>query len=221
MLVCSGPHRRDANHKSSTVLHVEWMHTEPGGNSGCFWSGPNRQAALPERRSAAGTGWPTYEGRAPVLVHGELFGVGLADPDNPGAAQHVRRKPMQGRGEWAPDVVADGVLSRWQSPTAQPHDAEEGLYFHGIGRSEDLFPQYPDHGIAARRDLAGAVGSRARIEYGGWGSTEREHRHEPAETVATAVGIGGPENTRVNSSNRSIHLRAHRAHPKPAIGIGT
>jgi hypothetical protein len=54
---------------------------------------------------------------------------------------------------------------------------------------------------------------RARIEYGGWGSTERKHRLEPADTVATAVGIGEPENTRANSSNRSIPLRAHRAHP--------
>ena len=38
------------------VLHVEWMHTEPGGNSGMFlWSGAKRQSGQPvsrRRRSA-------------------------------------------------------------------------------------------------------------------------------------------------------------------------
>src|SRR2546426_1589577 len=44
MLVCSGRPtgvmRTDRQYENF-LLHVEWMHTEPGGNSGMFlWSGP-------------------------------------------------------------------------------------------------------------------------------------------------------------------------------------
>src|SRR5215472_14704058 len=45
MLVCSGKPigvMRSERQYENFVLHVEWMHTEPGGNSGMFlWSGPS------------------------------------------------------------------------------------------------------------------------------------------------------------------------------------
>src|SRR6476660_6235614 len=89
MLVCSGHPtgvmRTDRQYEN-VLLHVEWMHTEPGGNSGMFlWTGPK-----PANNSPFPPGvevqmleldWPklnpTADGKPRPLayVHGELFGV--------------------------------------------------------------------------------------------------------------------------------------------------
>jgi hypothetical protein len=127
MLVCSGqpigvmcterPHE-------NFVLHVEWRHMEPGGNSGVFlWS----DARPGESRLPNGVEvqmleleWPrlnTKGGVTPPVayVHGELFGVGgvKTTPDNPRGerSMSVENRAL-GRGQWNTyDVVAvDGVV---------------------------------------------------------------------------------------------------------------
>jgi hypothetical protein len=128
MLVCSGRPtgvmRTDRQYENF-VLHVEWMHTEPGGNSGMFlWSGPK-----PQPNSPFPTGvevqmleldWPKLNTRNGVVppdayVHGELFGVGGVKtiPDNPRGERSMSvENRCKGRGEWNTyDVVAiDGVI---------------------------------------------------------------------------------------------------------------
>src|SRR5512138_2425841 len=51
MLVCSGRPTgvmRTEREYENFLLHVEWMHTEPGGNSGMFlWSGANAAPGSP------------------------------------------------------------------------------------------------------------------------------------------------------------------------------
>jgi hypothetical protein len=129
MLVCSGHPigvmRTDRQYENF-VLHVEWMHTEPGGNSGMFlWSSP-----LPNPGSPFPNGvevqmleldWPnlnkTKDGKTPPVayVHGELFGVGKTKtvPDNPRGERSMSiENRCLGRGQWNTyDVVAvDGVI---------------------------------------------------------------------------------------------------------------
>ncbi len=77
------------------VLHIEWMHMEPGGNSGVFvWSdaGPMRESRLPDgvEVQMLELDWPKLHSENGVMppvayVHGELFGVGGVKtiPDNP------------------------------------------------------------------------------------------------------------------------------------------
>jgi hypothetical protein len=95
------------------VLYVEWMHIEPGGNSGIFvWSD-----ARPQENSPYPSGlevqmleldWPklnTRNGVTPpdAYVHGELFGVsGLTiTPDNPrGPRSKSLENRALGRGHW-------------------------------------------------------------------------------------------------------------------------
>jgi hypothetical protein len=128
MIVCSGhPHGviRTEKEYENFILHVEWMHLEPGGNSGVFaWS-----SATPQRGGPFPSGieiqmleleWPNLHkknGVTPPLayVHGELFGVNGVKivPDNPRGERSMsvenRCKP---RGEWnVYDVVAvDGTM---------------------------------------------------------------------------------------------------------------
>lgn len=107
------------------ILHVEWMHTEPGGNSGTFiWS-----SAIPDEKSRLPDGvevqmleldWVNLNkrnGTTPPIayVHGELFGVGGVEtvPDNPrGSRSKSIENRAKGRGEWNTyDVVCvDGVV---------------------------------------------------------------------------------------------------------------
>jgi len=143
MLVCSGHPtgvmRTDRQYENF-VLHVEWMHTEPGGNSGMFlWSGPR-----PQPNSPFPTGvevqmleleWPNLNKRNGVTppvayVHGELFGVNGVKtvPDNPRGERSMSiENRCKGRGEWNTyDVVAvDGVLKL----------SVNGKFVNGISRS--------------------------------------------------------------------------------------
>lgn len=123
MLICKGQPigvMRSDREYENFILHIEWQHREPGGNSGVFlWS-----SAEPDSRSRLPNGvevqmleldWPklhTRNGVVPPIayVHGELFGVGgvKAVPENPRGERSMswenRCKP---RGEWNTyDVVA-------------------------------------------------------------------------------------------------------------------
>ncbi len=143
LLICSGHPigvMRTAKHYENFVLHIEWMHMEPGGNSGVFaWSN-----AQPEPESRLPNGvevqmleleWPNLHkenGVTPPIayVHGELFGVGgvKTTPDNPrGERSKSIENRCKGRGEWnAYDVVAvDGVIKL----------AVNGKFVNGISRS--------------------------------------------------------------------------------------
>jgi 3-keto-disaccharide hydrolase len=128
LLICSGHPigvMRSEKQYENFILHIEWMHMEPGGNSGVFaWS-----SAVPGERNRLPDGievqmleldWVklhTRDGKAPpeAYVSGELFGVGGVKtvPDNPRGERsksvEMRCKP---HGEWnVYDVVAvDGVI---------------------------------------------------------------------------------------------------------------
>jgi hypothetical protein len=127
MLVCSGhPIGVMCSERpyENFVLHVEWRHMEPGGNSGVFlWS----DARPGESRLPNGVEvqmleleWPRLNAKDGVVppvayVHGELFGVGgvRTTPDNPRGerSMSVENRAL-GRGQWNTyDVVAvDGVV---------------------------------------------------------------------------------------------------------------
>lgn len=126
-LVCTGHPigvMRSARMYENFLLHIEWMHTEPGGNSGVFvWSsarpGENR---LPDgvEVQMLELDWPklnTRNGIVPPIayVHGELFGVGgvrtIADQARGDRSMSIENRCL-GRGQWNKyDVVAvDGVI---------------------------------------------------------------------------------------------------------------
>lgn len=127
-LVCSGHPigvMRSEKQYENFVLHVEWKHMEPGGNSGIFvWSDakPDEQSRLPDgvEVQMLELDWVklnTRDGVTPPIayVHGELFGVGGVEtvPDNPrGTRSKSVENLCKGRGEWnAYDVVCvDGVV---------------------------------------------------------------------------------------------------------------
>jgi hypothetical protein len=128
VLVCSGHPigvMRSEKQYENFVLHIEWMHTEPGGNSGVFiWSKavPGEENRLPDgvEVQMLELDWVNrnrIDGEEPPIayVHGELFGVGgvTTVPDNP---RGTRSKSIEnrclGRGFWNTyDVVAvDGIV---------------------------------------------------------------------------------------------------------------
>ncbi len=127
-LVCSGHPigvMRSEKQYENFVLHIEWMHMEPGGNSGVFvWSGarPNPKSRLPDgvEVQMLELDWPNLhkrDGVTPPLayVHGELFGVNgvRTTPDNPRGERSMSiENRCKGRGEWNTyDVVCiDGVI---------------------------------------------------------------------------------------------------------------
>jgi hypothetical protein len=144
MLVCSGRPtgvmRTDRQYENF-LLHVEWMHTEPGGNSGFFlWTSadavPNSPFPMGVEVQMLELDFPNlHKGRdgnpLPVAyVHGELFGVqGVKTvPDNPRGDRSMsienRCKP---RGEWNTyDVVAvDGTIKL----------SVNGKFVNGISKS--------------------------------------------------------------------------------------
>jgi len=128
LLICSGHPigvMRSAKQYENFILHIEWMHMEPGGNSGVFvWSNakPDPQERLPNgvEVQMLELAWPSLNkenGVEPPVayVHGELFGVGgvKTTPDNPrGERSKSIENRCKGRGEWNTyDVVAvDGTI---------------------------------------------------------------------------------------------------------------
>jgi len=128
LLICSGHPigvMRSVKQYENFVLHIEWMHMEPGGNSGVFaWSNaqPDPSTRLPNgvEIQMLELEWPNLHkvnGVTPpsAYVHGELFGVGgvKTTPDNPRGERSMSiENRCKGRGEWNTyDVVAvDGVI---------------------------------------------------------------------------------------------------------------
>lgn len=128
LLVCSGHPigvMRSDRQYENFVLHIEWRHMEPGGNSGVFlWSAarPGEKNRLPDGLEVQmlELDWPNLnmrDGVTPPIayVHGELFGVGGVKtiPDNPrGERSKSIENRCLGRGNWNTyDVVAvDGVV---------------------------------------------------------------------------------------------------------------
>ncbi len=144
LLVCRGQPigvMRSDRQYENFLLHIEWRHLEPGGNSGVFvWS----EGTVPDgRRLPKGCEvqmleleWPNLnrekDGRPRPLayVHGELFGAnGLTTtPDNPRGNRSMSfENRCKGRGEWNTyDVVCvDGVIKL----------SVNGKFVNGISRS--------------------------------------------------------------------------------------
>jgi hypothetical protein len=122
------------------ILHVEWKHMEPGGNSGVFvWSKANadEKNRLPDgvEVQMLDLDWVNLNIRDGVIppvayVHGELFGVGGVEtvPDNPrGTRSKSIENRVKGKGEWNTyDVVCiDGVIKL----------AVNGKFVNGLSRS--------------------------------------------------------------------------------------
>lgn len=128
ILICSGKPigvMRSEKQYENFILHIEWMHIEPGGNSGVFvWSkaNPAEESRLPDgvEVQMLELDWINLnikDGVTPPVayVHGELFGVGgvKTTPDNPrGSRSKSVENRCMGRGNWnIYDVVCvDGVI---------------------------------------------------------------------------------------------------------------
>ncbi len=127
-LICSGKPigvMRSEKQYENFILHIEWMHIEPGGNSGVFvWSQakPAEESRLPDgvEVQMLELEWINLHIKDGVIppdayVHGELFGVGGVKtvPDNPrGTRSKSVENRCKGRGNWnIYDVVCvDGVI---------------------------------------------------------------------------------------------------------------
>jgi hypothetical protein len=143
LLICSGRPigvMRSEKQYENFILHIEWRHMEPGGNSGVFvWSNAN-----PETRNRLPNGvevqmleldWPNLHQRDGVTppvayVHGEVWGVGgvKTTPDNPRGERSMSvENRCKGKGEWNTyDVVAvDGTIKL----------AVNGKFVNGITKS--------------------------------------------------------------------------------------
>lgn len=122
------------------ILHVEWKHMEPGGNSGVFvWSGANPKGKNPlpdgvevQMLELDWVNLNLRDGVKPPIayVHGELFGVQgvTTTPDNPrGERSKSIENRAKGKGEWNTyDVVCvDGVIKL----------AVNGKFVNGISKS--------------------------------------------------------------------------------------
>jgi len=126
-IICSGHPigviRSDKRYENF-LLHIEWKHMEPGGNSGTFvWSDAEPgENLLPngvevQMLELDWVNLNTRDGKTPPLayVHGEIFGVGGVEtvPDNPrGRRSKSVENRCKGRGEWNTyDVVCvDGTI---------------------------------------------------------------------------------------------------------------
>ncbi len=143
ILICSGKPTgvmRSEKQYENFILHIEWMHTEPGGNSGVFvWSNANpaEESRLPDgvEVQMLELDWINLnikDGVVPpdAYVHGELFGVGgvTTTPDNPrGTRSKSVENRCKGRGYWnIYDVICvDGVIKL----------AVNGKFVNGISQS--------------------------------------------------------------------------------------
>lgn len=143
ILVCSGKPigvMRSEKQYENFILHIEWKHIEPGGNSGVFvWSNANppEKTRLPDgvEVQMLELDWVNLNKRDGVTppvayVHGELFGVGGVKtvPDNPRGTRSMSfENRCKGRGEWNTyDVVCvDGVIKL----------SVNGKFVNGISKS--------------------------------------------------------------------------------------
>ena len=127
LLVCTGKPigvMRSEKMYENFLLHIEWRHMKPGGNSGVFvWSDANPSGnRLPmglevQMLELEWVKLHKRNGQEPPIayVHGELFGAGgmKATPDNPrGSRSKSIENRCKGKGEWnVYDVVCvDGVV---------------------------------------------------------------------------------------------------------------
>jgi hypothetical protein len=141
-LICSGhPIGVIRSEKSyeNFLLHIEWKHMEPGGNSGTFvWSDAEPgDSRLPngvevQMLELDWVNLNTRDGETPPVayVHGEIFGVGGVEtvPDNPrGRRSKSVENRCKGRGEWNTyDVVCvDGTIKL----------SVNGKFVNGISKS--------------------------------------------------------------------------------------
>lgn len=144
MIVCNGKPTgvmRTEKQYENFILHIEWMHLEPGGNSGCFaWSGGTAKEGSPFPKGVEiqmlELDWPKLNPekdgtpRPDAYVHGELFGVGglTLTPENPrGTRSKSAENRCKPRGEWnVYDVVAvDGTIKL----------SVNGKFVNGIGKA--------------------------------------------------------------------------------------
>jgi hypothetical protein len=144
MLICKGKPigvmRTDKQYENF-ILHIEWRHMEPGGNSGVFaWSDakPNEKTRLPNGVEVQMLDVDFVnvrkmrDGSTPTIayVHGELFGVNgvVTTPDNPrGPRSSSIENRVVGGKQWNTyDVVAvDGVIKL----------AVNGKFVNGISKA--------------------------------------------------------------------------------------
>jgi len=129
LLVCTGHPigvMRSEKQYENFVLHIEWRHMEPGGNSGVFaWSegraAPDKQLPKGLEIQMLELQWPLLnpdkDGKPRTLdyVHGELFGAnGLTTvPDNPRGRRSKsieRRCKPAGQWNYYDVVCVDGVV---------------------------------------------------------------------------------------------------------------
>jgi hypothetical protein len=143
VLKCSGEPigvMRSERQFENFLLHIEWKHIEPGGNSGVFvWSdaNPDEKSRLPNgvEVQMLELDWINLNAKDGVIppdayVHGELFGVGgvTTTPDNPrGTRSKSVENRCKGRGNWnVYDVVCvDGVIKL----------SVNGKFVNGISKS--------------------------------------------------------------------------------------
>lgn len=141
-LICSGHPIgviRTEKKYENFLLHVEWKHMEPGGNSGTFvWSdaepGDNRlpNGVEVQMLELDWVNLNTRDGKKPPVayVHGEIFGVGGVEtvPDNPrGKRSKSVENRCKGRGEWNTYevVCVDGTIKL----------SVNGKFVNGISKS--------------------------------------------------------------------------------------
>ncbi len=124
VLVCSGRPNgvmKTDRHYENFLLQIDWMHIEPGGNSGLYvWTGAEARSKGIEIQ-ILDLDWvklQTKEGEPPppiAYVHGEFIAVGGNKfvPDNPRGARSMSLENRAiGRGEWNTYTVAavDGAI---------------------------------------------------------------------------------------------------------------
>ena len=111
VLVCSGHPigvMRTAKQYENFIMEIEWMHMEPGGNSGVFiWS---EGAAFKDKPLPKGMEvqmleleWAPMHHQTDAYVHGELFPTMdmTAVPENPrGNRSKSIEKRCKGKGQW-------------------------------------------------------------------------------------------------------------------------
>jgi hypothetical protein len=139
VLVCSGRPNgvmKTDRHYENFVLQIDWMHIEPGGNSGLYvWTGaePRSRGIEIQILDLEWVKLQTKDGEPPppiAYVHGEFIAVGGNKfvPDNPRGARSMSvENRAKGRGEWNTYTVAavDGAVKL----------AVNGKFVNGISQS--------------------------------------------------------------------------------------